>query len=256
MSFSGLLYPDNDDRANRAEELGSDIENLQFELQQAKESVETLLTEANDVVNKAYAGLIPDDEATVESVNLAVVPEVENWITVANISLTPIVAGIAANKALTRVFTAYLLKNGRIGEAAFRSLVGFPKWIKIGTRLGGIASGVAVAFGVQLIIDSVTGAVQRDKLRDAITEALGPRLEYKHDTMIASAVEDSLKTVISSFSAVAGAGLDKTTLDLIMANIITQNEVKTSAITVASARTELQALDKSRGSWTNEDGSW
>lgn len=68
-------------------------------------------------------------------------------------------------------WTTWMLRQGRIGEAALVRLVGYPRWFKF-ARAG---AAIIITFGFEAIIDAITGSEQRDELQKAIRECITPR---------------------------------------------------------------------------------
>ena len=152
-----------------------------------------------------------------------------------------------ANKALSFAAKSYLLQQGRIGEAAFIK----PKCFKVGTVFGIITAVVLV----QSIIYSVTGAVQRKNLQDKIKESVDPRFQLKKAELTNEITISKLNVVTTSVSVVLDAlesNVSKEQINKIIDNSIKRNQVELENI-VSLTKTTLDALDKSRGSWTNED---
>lgn len=249
--FDNLMYPDNANRANRATQLLSDCDNLAFTLTQDKGQIDNLLAQANSVIQDAYKGLVSGALPTT-SVDLAD-STVGQWVSVVNTILVPVVTVPAVRTALTSAWRAALVSEGRIGEAAFAELVGFPAWVRLGSLAGGVAAATAATLAVEAIIDAISGAVQRDKLQQAIHQLVPPRITLKQSVMVADKVQETLTSVIMSFNAVKSAGLDKAALDAIAQNLVQQNTVNVNAITPDMARQALAAYDQARGAWTAED---
>jgi hypothetical protein len=249
--FSDLEYPDNSNRANRATQLVADADNLAYTLQLDKEIVSSKLSEANDVIKKAYGGLIPGG-VPIEDVTIAD-STVGDWVDAVAGVIIPVVTLPAASAALTNAYKAFLVNEGRLGEAAFADVIGLPVWVRLGSFTGGAAAATAATLAVEAIIDAISGAVQRDKLRDAIHDMIEPRIKLKHNVMISEKVKDTLTAVIMSFNAIAGAGMDKSTLDKIAQSLVDQNKINIDAITIDAAKTALADYDKGRKAWINED---
>jgi len=249
--FDDLEYPDNSNRANRATQLVADADNLAYTLHLDKEIVSNKLSEANDVIKKAYGGLIPGG-VPIKDVTIAD-STAGDWVDAVAGVIIPVVTLPAASAALTNAYKAFLVNEGRIGEAAFADIIGLPVWVRLGSFAGGAAAATVATLAVESIIDAISGAVQRNKLRDAIHEMIEPRIKLQHNVMISEKVKDTLTAVIMSFNAIAEAGMDKSTLDKIAQNLVDQNKINIDAITIDAAKSALADYDKGRNAWTNED---
>lgn len=245
--FDDLMYPDNKNRALRAAQLGQDCGDIAVLISSDKEKIESVVKNANDIIKQAYQQLaqtsLPYDKVDVDS---------ESWVVdIVNV-ISPIVAMKAANDALYVAARAWLLRQGRIGEAAFADLVGLPRWMSVGKVMGGIAA----AFAVEAIIDSIEGAVQRDTLQSAIHDLITPRIKLKRNSMINSQVLLSLQSVIAAYQAITnipGMTFTKEQLDAIAQNLVRQNQVNIDSFTESEAASVLAQFDRDRSAWTNED---
>ena len=241
--FDDLMYPDNKNRASRAAELGNDCATITAQLMQDKGAVDALLTGATQAIQAAYQN-IAQTAIPVASVDLG-----NSWVATVAAVISPIVAMERTMVALQAAGKAWLLSEGRIGEAAFADLVGLPRWLSVGKVIGGVAAAVAV----EAIVDAADGAANRDKLRDAINDLLPPRITLKQDSLLNEQVKTTLSSVIAAYNALKNVpGISKDQLDAIVANLLAQNQVNVNAITTDYAKTQLQQLDAARGSWTNE----
>eukprot|EP01083_Nonionella_stella_P246746 856268_1 len=77
--WDDIEYPDNTNRANRAQMLAADINTFIFDLQQDKREIDELLNGANDAIASAYKDLAPDLVPTKVEVNIAK-SSVGEWI--------------------------------------------------------------------------------------------------------------------------------------------------------------------------------
>lgn len=250
--FDSVIYPDNINRANRVTQLLSDCDNLAFSLTQGKEKIDDLLAQANTAIQEAYQGKVPVD---LPNVPVTLVPDdkVGEWLSIVNNILVPVVTMPAVTTALRNMWRASLAADGRIGEAAFAEFLGFPKWVRFGSIAGGVFAATAATLAVEALIDTISGAVQRDELQKAIHDMIPPRVTLKQSSMIAERVQQTLSAVIMSFTVVKAAGLDKSALDGIAQKLVDQNQVDVAAITVEAAAQALAAYDKARDAWTAED---
>lgn len=247
--FDNLFYPDNEKRAIRLTELVSDNSTAVGNISQQQTKYEIAIKDANEAIRQAYKVV----GTPVKFHDIDFDPESKTHkilISVADV-ITPMLTYGIANKALTLAARSFLLQQGRIGEAAFIKLVGLPKWFKMGTVFGSIAAVVLV----QSIIDSVTGAVQRKNLQDKIKESVDPRFQLKKAELTNEITISKLNVVTTSVSVILdslGSNVSKEQIAKIIDNSIKRNQVELENID-SLTKTTLDALDKSRGSWTNED---
>lgn len=244
--FEDLEYPDNEERGQRASELAYDISTGLLTLASQRTTIDVQLRKADEAIRAAYAGLEADlPELPIVDVKLG-----DSWELELSESLEPFVVFGLASYGLERASVAFLLAEGRIGEAALTRLVGLPNWFKFGKFVGGVAAVVAVA----AIVDSITGAIKRNKLRDMIHEQIEPRKKVQKARLINDMVEQSLGSVIMTFEALKGLGLytQKQLADALNA-LLEKEKEKIAAITDVEVANSLSQLDSNRGSWTKED---
>ncbi len=248
--FDNLFYPDNKNRALRASQLAQDCGDFAVSISSDKEKVERLLLTANEIIQRAYQGLV---QKPVPYTSVSIDPE--SWVANTVEIIAPVISMAAVNKALFVAARSWLLRQGRIGEAAFADLVGLPRWMKVGQIMGGLAAAVAV----EAIIASIDGAIQREKLREAIHDLIDPRIKLKRNAMINGQVLLTLQSVIAAYTAITnvpGVTFTQVQLDAIAKNLVDQNTIQVGKFTEAAAREELAIFDKERGAWTNEDNLW
>lgn len=244
--FENWEYPGNDDRARRAAELSNDTATLISQLVTDKSELQSQLTDADEAIKRCYDSLIHDKpDIPIVKVDLG-----EDWTADITDLLEPFAVYPAVTYGLHRAAKAFLLSEGRIGEAAFADLVGLPSWFEYGKFAGGVAAIVAVAAAV----DAITGAVRRDKLRDMIHEQIEPRINLKKAAMINAKLKDSLTSILMTFNTLKSLGIyTKDNLDQALNHLLDQEKEKVDSITEEKAAEELATLDKNRGSWTHED---
>jgi hypothetical protein len=245
--FDDLMYPDNQNRALRASQLGEDCGDFASDIASDKEKIVASLATANDIVKNAYQSLA---QSVVEYTKVSIDPD--SWVADAVDVIGPVLSMKLANDALYIGARTWLLRQGRLGEAAFADLIGLPRWMEVGKVMGGLAAAVAV----EAIINSIEGAVQRDKLRGAIHSLIDPRVKLKRNAMINGQVLLTLQAVIAAYQAITnipGMTFTKAQLDAIAHNLVSQNTVNITSFTDDAARAELARYDRDRNAWTNED---
>ncbi|MCD2338377.1 hypothetical protein [Bacillus cereus] len=181
--FEDWLYPDNDNRKNRTNQLTGQIADMLNEIADMKIYIEKEMDLVNKYITDAYKsiGSIPEQK------KISIAPDF--WVTmiphVAAATIFTSVSGFTY-KIGERLAVTYLLKNGKIGQAALTKLVGLPKWLKFATGAGSAVGGALAAIGIEVLIDAITGANTRSKLQAAIKDLAEPRLEMKYIHLQAS----------------------------------------------------------------------
>lgn len=244
--FDNLAFPDNANRAQRAAQLAQDCADLVSNIATDKDTITGALAGANDIIQTAYRSLA-QSAVPVKPIDLG-----ESWVSDVADTISPIVAAKWATSALDAAARAWLVRQGRIGEAAFADLMGLPKWMAWGKVGGGLAAAVAV----QALIETVTGAVQRDKLRDAIHSLIQPRIKIKRLAMINAQVLLTLQSTIAAYKTVTGVKgitFTKAQLDDIAQTLVDEYNVTLASFTDDSAAKALAQFDQDRQAWTNED---
>lgn len=117
-------------------------------------------------------------------------------------------------------------------------------------------AGVAAAVVVDLLIDSISGAVQREELQKGIREITETRVGMKEAEMLNILLKNTLRSVIMTFQALQGLVSTPEIYNAAVQNLLDQNKVSRDAITRAAAVAQLQGMDSLRNSWTKEDGDW
>jgi hypothetical protein len=245
--FDSLMYPDNGNRANRTTELADDCRQFLFEIGDYRTKIDTALAASNPIIKEAYSPFEKDGVAF-KPVTLG-----ENWAVEIFGGISSIFVATKASQAVGYAAKIYLAQAGRIGEAALADLAGLPRWFEASKIVGGAAAAVAV----QSIVDAVEGAVQRDHLRDAIHSLYQPRIELKKNEMVNAALLETVLAATMAYQTLTDTLppplRTKEILDKIATNLVDKNHFNVNAITDAFVLEQLAALDRSRGSWTNED---
>jgi hypothetical protein len=243
--FTGDTYfPDNLHRETRAKELARDCQNYTVNLSSLTQGIQQELKALDQQLAKLYgsaAGIPPDAKpATVDFNGMAF--EVSSIV-------APLVTAPVVSSALTVGATSYLLSTGEIGAAALAELVGLPAAFEVAI---GAAAGVA-AIGISFAVGAIAGAVKRDKLRDTIHQGVAARAKLAKAFLVDSQLNSSIQAMISALQALRASEVP---LDKIMANlktIVAAARARADGVTDATAVASLADLDRSRGSWTNED---
>lgn len=252
--FIDVLYPGNKERKKRIDEVTADCSSMFANAAQCKTDVEQLLAECDKVIREAYQGIAVDPPTLTK---VALTPE---WTIYVPTLLVDTLASTAAVFALRWAWANGLVALGKVTAQQLAELglkgaieIVIPKWLRIGTE--GLA-GVAAAVVVDLLIDSISGAVQREELQKGIREITEARVGMKEAEMLNSLLKDTLKSVIMTFQALQGLVFNPEIYNTAVKNLLDQNKMSRDSITRAMAVAELQKLDSTRGSWTEEDGDW
>jgi len=240
----GIFYPDNDKRQSRVIELYSDCQSIINQLASTQQGIVSTLQSINASYAAIYKGAGNQTLPTVGKI------DVGNGVTVDVIQgVSPFVVLPVVQSALTKASTSYLLSQGRIGEAALADLVGLPTWFRVGIGAGGILA----VIGVSLVVDAVNGAIEKNKLIDAIHALVPPRLNLETALLTANQLNTSLGNVASVITALQAAGQPVTTVQSAVEGLYQQYQQKISSIGPNVAQAVLNQLDQSRQSFTDDD---
>jgi hypothetical protein len=244
--FGIILCPLNEKRAERAKELENDIKLFYFQLNEYKDRIEDALRIADAAFREAYFEATKQQLDT-KAINLATI-ENENWVFQISEFIAPMFFFDLTYKGLGRAYMSYLLKEGRIGEAAFARIVGLPKWLKFG-RVGG---SFAVAVGIEALIAAVEEGLKKAELQKAIYELIGARIDVKEKESQVRIAEQSIGSVFASYEVLKKSKitLTKEQVTDILNELIKSHEKSAAAV---DHRKELNELDIGRRSWTEED---
>ena len=260
-SYSGFedwLYPDNDKRRNRANQLMNqcadmlnNIANLKIETDKKLDYVSKSITDVYKTVNK-----VPDFEkiSLSNSLWVVVIPKVA----VTSIFIT---TSALAYKMGERMAVTYLLRSGRIGEAALTKLVGLPSWLKFGTGAASGVAGALVAVGIEVALDAIIGADTRSKLNTAIKDLAKPRIEFKYVELLSEYMSKGLESTMMEVERVKRKAkkhsyspekLETELKEAIELSIELYKELN-SIPTVRDALNDLNKKDNLLNAWRDED---
>lgn len=252
--FIDVLYPGNKERKNRIDEVTADCSSMFANAAKCKTDVEQLLTECDKVIRAAYQEIAVEPPAQTK---VALSPE---WSIYVPTLLVDTLGSAAAVFALRWAWANGLVALGKVTAQQLAELglkgaieIVVPKWLRIGAE--GLA-GMAAVVVIDLLIDSISGAVQRKELQKGIREITKTRVGMKEADMLNSLLIKTLKSVIMAFQALQGLTSDPKIYEMAVKNLLEQNKVSRDSITRAMAVAELQELDTLRASWINEDGDW
>ncbi|KAH7929535.1 hypothetical protein BV22DRAFT_120462 [Leucogyrophana mollusca] len=248
---SNLFFPDNPNRRARAEQLSDDCQNNQNDYKNAREALTQVLEPLHgklDQVMKAL-GCQTLEEFDQKVLSTATGDALAEW-----------------EKVRTQYDTADMIECVIWTAAGIVALAG----LAISTAMGifsfgiGFVAGMAVTGIIDMVLatvgiiyDIIDGAIQRDKLRDAINQLFETRLKMKRTVYQAQAMMLIVPALNDWFDALIESG----TVDQakILASFerhkdhFTSNE---SQWTFYKTAQTLREMDQLRNSWMNEDPSW
>lgn len=224
--------------------MSDDIANLANDLANDATEIKCLLKKLDEVIRKMYK----DIEVDIPSSKTKKI-DYQGWAVDVIESIEPFIVYPVVAGALEAAAVTGLLSEGLIGEAALVELVGLPAWLGLGV----VTSGIVIVVGIELLIAGIAGAVKRDKLQEALQSAIQPRIKLKKAALINDKLQEKLQAVKDSCAMMIQLGYTKENLDAAQKNIVDEFKADVAKITEATAKDDLAALDKERGSWTNED---
>jgi hypothetical protein len=238
--FTGdSIFTDNPQRRHRAEELGNDCRYLAARMSELAPSIKSGLQGLDSELAALYGNPV-EMPPTVRPVNM----EFNKW----SIEVTPVIApmmtGSIVSTALEITGTSYLVSKGEMDITGLIGLVGLPL---VFARAGGAGLGIALAIG------AISGAIERDKLRDAIHGAVGSRMKMEKAFLVASRLDTSIQAIAAAARALKAAHV---TTPAVMEQLQTAVQTARSSVDAVSdedVRKALASLDSGRSSWTNED---
>lgn len=252
--FIDVFYPGNADRKNRIDEVTADCSSMFANAATAKEHVETKLSTCDQAIRNAYKD-IAQDPPGVEEVDLT-----SEWAIYVPTLLVDAVSSTAAVWALRWAWANALVRMGKItaeqlAEVGLKGAIQIviPGWLRV---FGEGAVGIAAAVVVDMLVDSIAGATQRSELQKGIREITETRVGMKQTEMLNQTLENLLDSVIMSFNAIKEMALPAQVIEQMLKSLLDQNKMSRDSITRAQAVAKLIELDKSRSSWTEEDGDW
>lgn len=253
--FIDVFYPGNKDRKARIDAVTADCGSMFASAATAKDEVTSKLATCDKLIKEAYANVAMTPPALKE------VALGNAWAIYVPTVLLDAVASTVSVFALRWVWANGLARAGKIGAEKIAELglkgaieIAVPKWLRI---FGEGGTAIVAAVLIDMLIDSISGAVQRDELQEGIHEITETRVGMKQTEMHNQALKTLLDAVIMSFNAIKSMqGISADIIDRMLKNLLAQNQMSRDSISRATAVAALKTLDTSRGSWTAEDGDW
>jgi hypothetical protein len=276
------LYPDNEQRARRVQELSDDC-NLYFnELNdvggEIQASVDQYVAKAKEML--LALKVAPDDPRlrpkaidigpgflaecleygfdfltgflTQQAVQTALLIRMAK-----NLDSIPLKqGGSLAGRTITRQVGSEVEYAGAQGleKIAIKELK-FPKWIRFKSFAGGAGAAVVITLAIDVIVDAFVGASTRAKLREAIKGLYGPRRRIKAVLVTNKALLRLINTTIGSMDDMKALGYTQEQLDKLMQLKAAQVQAAVADKTAyaKAAADALETLDKDRGSFRDDD---
>ncbi|KAL0945738.1 hypothetical protein HGRIS_014883 [Hohenbuehelia grisea] len=246
-----IFYPDNPNRRTRAQQLANDCQYAQQQYDATKARLEAELgpyKEKLDKVLKAFdCNNIQDLDRLI--LNSATGDALTKWKRVRqNYDDSLIVDQVIM--VAEGIVTIAGLAISAVGALAG----GFGFFVGLG-----VTADILLVLGVLgAIYDIINGAIQREKLRDAINSLVPSRLKAKYVQAPIDQMYKSIPAIKAIYEAYEEVGYDK---DKILAkfknsHFLDSLKRETTKITYQSVGQELADMDSRRGSWTNEDPNW
>lgn len=252
--FIDWMYPDNQNRKNRLNELASDCGNYLSSASVDYDSIKKQLEKTNVIIKEAFEkiGKEPPKLKTVE-----VFPDIA-------VTISELVAGIIAIPIADCAFKwackTYLLKTGvitaeQLAEQGAAQLIkiNFSKWLRVGGEIG---AAIIVTVIFESITDAIDGAVQRRDLRNGIHTLISSRANMKRIAMINNEVLTACTSVAAAYQVMEEVGsYTEEELNKVARRLSEMAIEKMEQITKEDVLASLSEFDTKRGSWTKEDDS-
>ena len=234
-------FPDNSSREARARELSGDVSQISYRIASDNDNIKTGLKDLNATIESVYR------DTGMEPPAIAVPGGVNYHKTEYQISqlIAPLVAVQAVKFALTDSAVVGELEAGEIGGEAAAEALG-----AAGLELGPAA---VIMAGIVAIIGVVQGAEKRDKLQTYIHKLFPLRQKLKVSEIMDMKLANALIGLSASVKLLGKLGYTEGQLTEQIQKLIKNAEGALSVDVSPDARQQLASIDRSRGSWTNED---
>jgi hypothetical protein len=278
------LYPDNKNRAKRLDQLSDDIgvflidltllaDNLQDSMDEfhgkAKEMLLNLKIDPSDPRLKPKIIEIGDGvyiEVIKYVADFFTFMKVQNFVSTAllirmakNVNRIPIKGGggITGGTIIRRVGNEVEYQGTHNLERVAIKRLKFPKWIRFKSFAGGVAVAFVITVAIEVIIDSIQGAVVRDKLREGIQGLFGPRARVKMALLANQRLKELIDKGIGDLEIMKELGYTEEQLDKFLkikskeiSDIVKDAGVKDLAEHTVNI---LKELDQKRNAFLHED---
>jgi hypothetical protein len=257
-----ITFPDNGNRERRVTEIVTDINSSIIRITDLEQEINKKITKLNETSQRILRSIEPEIAGKVSQIDL----HGKIW-TINNLILSAVTFEYAY-KALSKAVASRIISNvareiapgvemtieslGRpIVEGAAKELE-----IPLKAKLIGGVGGAVLSVGVGFAIDAIEGAIARSKLRDSIRDNLPRRTKQKRNELQVTKLHElvgSLFSTLTIIEEIDDVDYTKERLEKVVTKTISKYKPELAVIDDNSANTELQKLDKDRGSWTDED---
>ncbi|KAF9224617.1 hypothetical protein BS17DRAFT_780164 [Gyrodon lividus] len=246
-----VFYPDNANRRNRVQQLTDDCNYIKQQYDATKLKLDQELAPCKEKLDKVL-----------QAFNCSNITELDTLI---NSSVTG--DDLARWNRVTDAYDKSQVVDevimGIQGIVAVAGLV----FSTVGALAGGIGffAGLGVTAELELVLAAIeaiyaliNGAIQREKMRDAINALVPSRVKAKFVQEQLNELYECVPTIKAVYDAFEKAGYDK---DKIMAllkdgHFLDSLQRETKKITYQATGQDMADMDSRRGSWTNEDPDW
>ncbi|MBG6133564.1 hypothetical protein IWQ47_005083 [Aquimarina sp. EL_43] len=278
------LYPDNKNRARRLDQLSSDIGVFLVDLTLIADSIQDSLDEfhgkARDMlldlnIDPSDPRLKPKIIKLGDGVVLEVIEylaeffaflAVQNFVSTAllvrmakNLDRIPIKGGgeIIGGTIIKRVGKDIEYQGAQNLERVAIKKLRFPKWIRFKAFAGGAAAALVITVAIELIVDSIQGAIVRDKLQKGIRGLYGPRARVKMALLANQKLKELIDKGIGDLDMMRKLGYSEEQLDKFLdlkSKEISDIVEKTGVQELAKEAVRiLEQLDGNRNSFRDDD---
>lgn len=258
-AFINVFYPGNKQRQERIDQLTANCSIMLADAAQTKTDVEKELEKCDQLIKEVY-GSLAKAPPKLEKVNLT-----NEWAFYVPSIIIDALGSTLAVSALRWAWSTYLVRAGKItaeqltalgAKSAIRIVV--PAWLSVVSELGVSLAATAV---LDMLVDSITGAVQRDELINGIHQITETRVGMKQTELHNRSLIKLLSAVTLAFEAIkslAGTGLvPEEAIDQMVKNMLDTHKMEADSITRAAAVKSLMELDADTPNcYTKDDGDW
>ncbi|CAG8519518.1 2782_t:CDS:2 [Dentiscutata heterogama] len=247
--FEPLFYPDNQNRLQRVNELANDIRTFSVELIDKKDKLDFELERLKEILEK-----IGDDLEFFKLKEEIKIPIYKEYDFTVPLVIKYIIESLIVIKASNLAYKFALMKNFEHIRIPFTSFKFKFRWAPhiFGLAVGGVI-GVALDFGIDLILDSIFGAMTRDRLQSYIKDCREPHIELYYNKMVFELVTDEIKALVNGLDYVRTRNPTKKEIENMLEEIKIRCDEKIKEIDDGNKVCEaLEKLDKGRESWVVE----
>jgi len=248
-TFDDLLYPDNPRRERRALEVSSDcttITGLCIEYSATlKQSIESASSKIRDAMSKMGRPVPPLKEIKLHN-------ELQ-YVIYALDAFSGVLVYSKVTSYLTQAAALYVARNAARQGSEFVGLLerlvplsGRWKWAARG-------AGVAAAIAVDVVFSAISGAARRSELQSAISGGVPTRFTLKRIEMANRMASNRALIILGMVEEYIADGRNPDDILAMVERQVARFKTAVDAIKDKAVADELDLLDHTRSSWTNED---